>query len=78
MKKPASLFTSILILYSSAALLPAALNAAEPSYKSISLLPKMGDLYHPVSTTNQMAQRFFNQGLTFVFAFNHETGKNFP
>jgi hypothetical protein len=72
MKNPASLFTSILILYSSAALLPAPLNAAEPSYKAISLLPKMGDLYHPVSTTNQMAQRFFNQGLTFVFAFNHD------
>src|SRR5688572_24774541 len=47
---------------------------AEPAGKlrPISLLPKMGDLHHPVSTTNQMAQRFFDQGLTFVFAFNHD------
>jgi tetratricopeptide (TPR) repeat protein len=30
----------------------------------------MGDLHHPISTKNQMAQRFFDQGLTFVYAFN--------
>ncbi|HEX7858941.1 MAG TPA: hypothetical protein VF773_01300 [Verrucomicrobiae bacterium] len=40
--------------------------------KPISLMPKMGDLHHPVSTTNEMAQRFFDQGLTFVFGFNHD------
>jgi len=40
--------------------------------KPISLLPKLGDLHHPVSTTNQMAQRFFDQGLTFIFGFNHD------
>ncbi len=31
----------------------------------------MGTHHHPVSTTNIDAQRFFNQGLSFVFAFNH-------
>src|SRR5688500_2206560 len=48
--------------------------AAEPAGKlrPISLLPKMGDLHHPVSTTNQMPQRFFDQVLTFVFGFNHD------
>jgi len=40
--------------------------------KPISLLPRLGDLHHPVSTTNAMAQRFFDQGLTFVFGFNHD------
>jgi hypothetical protein len=40
--------------------------------KAISLLPKLGDLHHPVSTTNAMAQRFFDQGLTFIFGFNHD------
>jgi hypothetical protein len=50
------------------------LHAAETSGepKAISLLPKLGDLSHPVSTTNAMAQRFFDQGLTFVFGFNHD------
>ena len=32
----------------------------------------LGDLHHPVSTSNRLAQRFFNQGLTFVYAFNHQ------
>lgn len=44
--------------------------SAEP--KPISLIPRMGDLHHPVTTTNEMAQRFFNQGLTFIFGFNHD------
>ena len=40
--------------------------------KAISLIPKLGDLHHPVTTTNAMAQRFFDQGLTFIFGFNHD------
>src|SRR5687768_11789006 len=40
--------------------------------KPISLMQRLGDLHHPVTTTNEMAQRFFDQGLTFIFAFNHD------
>jgi pimeloyl-ACP methyl ester carboxylesterase/tetratricopeptide (TPR) repeat protein len=32
----------------------------------------LGDISHPVSTTNAEAQKFFNQGLAYAFAFNHE------
>jgi tetratricopeptide (TPR) repeat protein len=32
----------------------------------------MGSHQHPVTTTNPEAQKFFDQGLTLVFAFNHE------
>ena len=32
----------------------------------------LGRVHHPVSTKNLRAQRFFNQGLAFVYAFNHE------
>ena len=35
-------------------------------------MPGMGTHHHPVSTTNPEAQKFFDQGLRFVFAFNHE------
>ena len=35
------------------------------------LLPGLGNLHHPVSTQNAEAQRFFNQGLTMIFGFNH-------
>src|SRR5215213_4333965 len=32
----------------------------------------LGDINHPVSTSNAEAQKFFNQGLAYLFAFNHE------
>lgn len=35
-------------------------------------MPGMGDVYHPVSTKNPEAQKFFNQGLAFIYGFNHE------
>lgn len=35
-------------------------------------MPGMGQHHHPVTTTNVEAQKFFDQGLSFVFAFNHD------
>lgn len=35
------------------------------------LLQGLGSLQHPVSTESGLAQRYFNQGLTLSFAFNH-------
>src|SRR5215218_5338802 len=31
----------------------------------------LGDINHPVSTSNPEAQKFFNQGLEYIYAFNH-------
>ena len=36
------------------------------------LVQGLGSLHHPVSTRNAMAQKFFDQGLTQVYAFMHE------
>jgi tetratricopeptide (TPR) repeat protein len=36
------------------------------------LMPGLGQHHHTISTKSAEAQRFFDQGLTFVFAFNHE------
>ncbi|HLY60394.1 MAG TPA: hypothetical protein VKV95_06470 [Terriglobia bacterium] len=36
------------------------------------LLSGMGDLHHPINTKSAQAQRFFDQGLTLVYAFNHD------
>ncbi len=36
------------------------------------LLEGMGDLHHPITTTSELAQRYFNQGLTLSYAFNHK------
>src|SRR5689334_13002254 len=40
--------------------------------KQAVLLPGLGTLHHKVSTTNPEAQKFFDQGLSLVYAFNHE------
>ncbi|MHB8214923.1 MAG: tetratricopeptide repeat protein [Candidatus Sulfotelmatobacter sp.] len=39
---------------------------------SVALVTGLGDLHHPVSTKNQQAQQFFDQGLRFIYAFNHD------
>ena len=36
------------------------------------ILPGLGDYHHAIATKSAEAQRFFNQGLTLVYAFNHE------
>src|SRR6476661_1337452 len=36
------------------------------------LMPGLGQHHHAISTENAETQRFFDQGLTLVFAFNHE------
>lgn len=40
--------------------------------KPPALMSGMGQHHHAISTKNPEAQRFFDQGLTLVFAFNHE------
>jgi tetratricopeptide (TPR) repeat protein len=40
--------------------------------RSPSLMPGLGTHHHKVSTSNKEAQRFFDQGLTLVYAFNHD------
>jgi tetratricopeptide (TPR) repeat protein len=40
--------------------------------RPVTLRPGMGSLHHPIQTSSGDAQAFFDQGLTFVFAFNHE------
>ena len=36
------------------------------------LMVGLGKLNHPIATSSREAQQFFNQGLTFVYGFNHD------
>jgi tetratricopeptide (TPR) repeat protein len=36
------------------------------------LLDGLGDLHHPITTRSEQAQRYFDQGLRLLFAFNHK------
>jgi tetratricopeptide (TPR) repeat protein len=38
-------------------------------------MPGLSNLHHPVSTKNPEAQKFFNQGLALIYAFNHEEAR---
>ncbi|HKP88139.1 MAG TPA: tetratricopeptide repeat protein [Blastocatellia bacterium] len=40
--------------------------------KRVTLIAGLGEHHHPVSTTSAEAQRFFDEGLTLVYAFNHD------
>lgn len=49
-------------------------NPAQP----VTLMAGLGDLHHPVTTSNPEAQRFFDQGLRLIYAFNHaEAARSF-
>jgi tetratricopeptide (TPR) repeat protein len=36
------------------------------------LFDNLGSLHHPITTTSEQTQRYFDQGLRLVYAFNHE------
>ncbi len=44
----------------------------KPDADKATLMAGMGTHHHPVSTTIPEAQKFFDQGLSFVYAFNHD------
>jgi len=48
------------------------MGAAAAAPKPATLVTGLGDLHHPVSTKNVQAQQFFDQGLRFIYAFNHD------
>ncbi len=39
---------------------------------TLPLYDNLGILHHPITTTSERAQRYFDQGLRLVYAFNHE------
>jgi len=40
--------------------------------RPVTLVSGLGNLHHPVSTKNAEAQKFSDQGLRFIYAFNHD------
>ncbi len=47
-------------------------HAAHAQNHPVTLVTGLGDLHHPVSTEIPQAQQFFDQGLRFIYAFNHD------
>lgn len=62
-------FISLVLLYSFS---PLPMAIAQDADTSVSLIPNLGELNHPVSTKSTEAQKYFDQGLTFIYAFTHD------
>jgi len=45
---------------------------ATAAEKPATLMTSLGRLHHPIATRSAEAQRFFDQGLTLVYGFNHD------
>ena len=54
------------------ALLGASTAWAAEANRPVTMVHGLGNLHHPVSTKNKEAQEFFDQGLRFIYAFNHD------
>ena len=51
---------------------PAPHDHRSQSQPATRLLPGLGNLHHPIATGSAEGQKFFDQGLTLVYAFNHD------
>ena len=47
-------------------------HSAHGQSKPATLMSGVGNAHHPVSTSNPEAQKFFDQGLRLIYAFNHD------
>jgi tetratricopeptide (TPR) repeat protein len=47
-------------------------HSAHSQSKPATLMMGVGSAHHPVSTSNPEAQKFFDQGLRLIYAFNHD------
>ena len=69
-----------LLVLSASVMAPAQQHAshAQAATTSATIMAGLGDLHHPVTTSNAEAQKFFDQGLRLIYAFNHdEAAKSF-
>jgi tetratricopeptide (TPR) repeat protein len=47
-------------------------HSAHTQSKPATLMTGVGNVHHPVTTSNPEAQKFFDQGLRLIYAFNHD------
>ena len=65
----------ILIVGIGAALAASSTAAPQAKAPPPRLMAGLGNVHHPVSTRNKQAQAFFDQGLNFVYGFNHDEAR---
>src|SRR5438874_380697 len=63
---------ALLLTFAFCALSAAQHQHSQPKSKGVTLVQGLGDSHHPVTTSNPEAQKFFDQGLRYIYAFNHD------
>ena len=63
---------SVLLTFSLCVTTLAQNHSAHAAAKPATLMSGISDLHHPVTTSNPEAQKFFDQGLRLIYAFNHD------
>src|SRR5881227_3541230 len=63
---------ALLLSFALCALSAAQHQHSQPKSKAVTLVQGLGDSHHPVTTSNPEAQKFFDQGLRYIYAFNHD------
>ena len=68
------MFATLLVVGMSCWLAMFSLADADPADQTAvpPLFENLGSLHHPITTTSEQAQRYFDQGLRLVYVFNHE------
>ncbi|MFN0121357.1 MAG: tetratricopeptide repeat protein [Blastocatellia bacterium] len=74
--RPLRIFRTVMLLLTLTALAGVSARAQHTGHKTTekkaTLMRGLGHHHHPVSTKNALAQKFFDQGLTLIYGFNHE------
>ena len=65
-------WVSVALILSFSGVLLAQEHSAHSPAKTAILMSGIGDLDHSVTTTSPEAQKFFDQGLRLIYAFNHD------
>src|SRR5258707_14861010 len=60
------------LIFAIVSIVCAVASAAEPATESVPFFEGLGKVGRKVTTSSADAQRYFNQGLCFLYAFNHD------
>ncbi len=68
--------SSVLIsLFFTATLASAQMSMPAPDTRPVPLVPGLGNSHHTIRTSNPEAQKYFDQGMNYLFAFNHDEAR---
>ena len=65
----------LLLLTTSFAQAQMSMQVDHPDTRPVPLVTGLGNANHPIRTTSPEAQKFFNQGMDYLFAFNHDEAR---